>query len=373
VRQPRGKAGFASGLGWLSALLLVVLSVTAVAGVSAVAGAGHARQEAPLRVGVTHRPPLAIRYEDGWDGIAVVLWQRVAGDLGLDYEWVELREDEDLGALPAGLVDVVITADVTASAEADLDFSHSYFSSTLGFVQSSERQVVATIRGIFSPGFLRTAGWLTLVLLVVGVLTWLFERRHNPEDFGGGVLRGLWSGFWFAAVTLTAVGYGDKTPKTVAGRIVALVWMIVGLGVVATLTATIISVVALRTQATFSFPEDLRGATVGTVGGSRSASYLGDEQIAFEPYASTEDGLRAVNSGEIQYFVHDAAALRYFSSKLFDGRLAVVSAGARPQRYAFALDEGSELREPINRALLQHINSGSWPDLFARYQASATP
>jgi ABC-type amino acid transport substrate-binding protein len=240
-------------------------------------------------------------------------------------------------------------------------------------VQSSERQVVATIRGIFSPGFLRTAGWLTLVLLVVGVLTWLF--RAAPQS----------GGFWRRRAARLVVGLlvcrrhphrrrlwrQDAEDRRRAHR-----------------RPRLDDRRArrhrdphchdhlrrrLRTQATFSFPEDLRGATVGTVGGSRSASYLGDEQIAFEPYASTEDGLRAVNSGEIQYFVHDAAALRYFSSKLFDGRLAVVSAGARPQRYAFALDEGSELREPINRALLQHINSGSWPDLLARYQASATP
>lgn len=330
------------------------------------------RQIEPLRVGVTHRPPLAIKYDDGWDGIAVVLWQRVAGELGIEYEWVELGEDEDLGALQAGLVDVVITAIATADAEADLDFSHSYFSSPLGFVQSSERQVLETILGIFSPRFLRTAAWLVLVLLIVGVLTWLFERRQNPKDFGGGTLRGLWSGFWFAAVTLTSVGYGDKTPKTVPGRIVALVWMIVGLGVVATLTATIISVVALRTQATFSFPEDLRGGPVGAIGGSRSADYLSEHQVAFESYASAEEGLRAVDSGEIQFFVHEAAALRHYSNSLFDGRITVVAASTATQRYAFALREGDELREPLNRGLLAHINSSGWAEMLERFSATGS-
>lgn len=366
-----GKAAIASarrGPAHLLALLLAAIFVLAAIGGAA---AANARQDEPLRVGVSHRPPLAIKYEDGWDGIAVVLWQRVAADLSRDYEWVELDDDEELGALQAGLVDVVITAAVTAGAEANLDFSHSYYSSPLGFVQSSERQMLEIIRGIFSPGFLRIAAWLALVLLVIGVLTWLFERRHNPEHFGGGILRGLWSGFWFAAVTLTAVGYGDKTPKTVAGRIVALLWMLIGLGVVATLTATIVSVVALRTQATFSFPEDLRGARVGAVGGSRSGDYLREQQIAFESYPTAEEGLRAVNGGEVQFFVHEAAALSYFGDTLFDGRLSVVTAGARPQRYAFALRQDDSLREPINRAILAHVNSSGWPDLLERFAAGS--
>lgn len=353
------------------ALLLALLLVGGL--LLARPGRVAGQTEETLRVGVTHRPPLAIRYDDGWDGIAVGLWQRVAADLGLSYEWVELGEDEDLGALRAGLVDVVITAVATAEAEADLDFTHSYFNSPLGFVESSDRQLLQTIRGIFSPRFLRTAGYIGLFLLAVGVLTWLFERRHNPEHFGGSPLRGLWSGFWFAAVTLTAVGYGDKTPRTVAGRIVALVWMMLSLGIVASLTATLVSVLALRTATGFTFPEDLRGAQVGTVRGSLSMDYLRVQQIPFETYPTTEEGLRAVYNGELQFFVDEAAALRYYSNTLVGGRLAVVVANASPQRYAFAVAEGDGLREPVNRALLSHINSNSWPDMLARFAAVEGP
>lgn len=329
--------------------------------------------ETLLRVGVSHHPPLAIRFDDGWDGIAVDLWQRAANDLGVQYEWVELAASEEAEAVQGGLVDVAITTVATAESEQTLDFSHTYFASSLGYVESQERQLFEIVHGVLTPGFWRTAAWVVLILLVVGALTWLFERRQNPDDFGGGWLRGLWSGFWFAAVTLTAVGYGDKTPRTVLGRVVALFWMVMALGIAATLTAAIISAVALRDNGGFSFPEDLRGVAVGTRASSLSAGYLEGQGIDFQGYPSTEDGLRAVRAGEVRVFVDEAAALRYYNDALFDGGLPVVVAPAGVQRYAFALPDDDPLVEPINEAILRHVNGDSWPDLLRRFGAVNGP
>src|SRR4051812_15152899 len=46
-----------------------------------------------------------------------------------------------------------------------------------------------------------------------------------------------WDGVWWALVTVTTVGYGDTYPRTEAGRAIALVVMLVGIGFVAVLTA----------------------------------------------------------------------------------------------------------------------------------------
>lgn len=50
---------------------------------------------------------------------------------------------------------------------------------------------------------------------------------------------GFWSGVWWALVTATTVGYGDISPATVEGRIVAAILMFVGIGLVGTLAASI--------------------------------------------------------------------------------------------------------------------------------------
>lgn len=46
-----------------------------------------------------------------------------------------------------------------------------------------------------------------------------------------------WDGVWWAMTTVTTVGYGDVTPETDAGRVIAIVVMLVGIGFIAVLTA----------------------------------------------------------------------------------------------------------------------------------------
>jgi hypothetical protein len=70
------------------------------------------------------------------------------------------------------------------------------------------------VRAIFSRTFLRVVVGLFGAMLAIGVAVYLFERRVNREQFGGSAIRGILSGLWWSAVTLTTVGYGDKVPKS---------------------------------------------------------------------------------------------------------------------------------------------------------------
>jgi voltage-gated potassium channel len=48
-----------------------------------------------------------------------------------------------------------------------------------------------------------------------------------------------WDGVWWALTTMTTVGYGDVYPKTVAGRIIGIVMMLIGIGLIAILTGAV--------------------------------------------------------------------------------------------------------------------------------------
>lgn len=325
----------------------------------------------PLIVGVKASPPFAMQRSDGsWYGISIDLWRNIAADLGLTYE---LREF-DLQGLLTGVqnrtLDLGVAAlTITTEREKVMDFTHPFYTTGFGIaVPRSERGgLFSLIRSVLSWQLMQVVGGLLLVLLLVGVLTWLSERKKNPQQFGGG-LKGIWSGFWWAAVTMTTVGYGDKAPQSVGGRIVALVWMFAGLIIISSFIAGITSALTLRHLASsISGTEDLSRAWVATVPGSTSESYLRQHHIALKLYPTALEGLQAVARGEVDAMVYDAPLLRYLVTTELQAKAEVLPITFDQQSYGIALQTGSQLRELINRALLAEIRTQAWQDILYRY------
>jgi voltage-gated potassium channel len=79
---------------------------------------------------------------------------------------------------------------------------------------------------------------LTALLLVINLaaVVFLYER-----DATGSNIRTLANALWWAFVTVTTVGYGDYYPVTVAGRVAAVLNMIIGLLTLAVVTAQVAS------------------------------------------------------------------------------------------------------------------------------------
>jgi voltage-gated potassium channel len=65
-----------------------------------------------------------------------------------------------------------------------------------------------------------------IILMLASVALHLLERAGQPDKFGS-----LPLAFWWAVTTLTSTGYGDAVPVTLAGRIIAGMVMIGGLGI----------------------------------------------------------------------------------------------------------------------------------------------
>lgn len=64
-------------------------------------------------------------------------------------------------------------------------------------------------------------------------------------------------GLWWSFVTATTVGYGDLSPVTASGRIIAAILMIVGIGLIGSLTSTITALFFRKQEKHLSFKENV--------------------------------------------------------------------------------------------------------------------
>ncbi|MDX1635635.1 MAG: transporter substrate-binding domain-containing protein [Marinobacter sp.] len=335
------------------------------------ASAPLSAQPQPLQVGITPVPPFVIENGDGqWQGISIDLWREIASGLDREYELVPLGFSELLKQVESGQIDVAVGAlTMTANREARFDFSHPFYQTGLaiGIPSVPEQSLFSSLRGLLSWQFISVIGALAALLLAVGAILWLFERRRNPDQFGGSAAEGIGSGFWWAAVTMTTVGYGDKAPASLAGRIVALIWMFAGLIMVASFTAAITtSLTVSNLQNQIQGPADLPGHTVATIRDTASEAYLLEARIRHQTYPDLTTAIQSVAAGETDAIVYDRALMQYRNQQL-DNPLALLPGVFDQQLYALALPDGSPLRGPISERLLAVTESPSWEAIVAQY------
>ncbi|MBI4634146.1 MAG: NAD-binding protein [Deltaproteobacteria bacterium] len=98
-------------------------------------------------------------------------------------------------------------------------------------------KVLKALRDLTTVRFFQiTAATVALIVLsAVGVH--YFEHAHGDANIGS-----LWDGIWWAIVTMGTVGYGDKYPLSPGGRVVGMVLIFSGVGLMSLFTATIASV-----------------------------------------------------------------------------------------------------------------------------------
>jgi voltage-gated potassium channel len=88
-------------------------------------------------------------------------------------------------------------------------------------------------RRLLSTEGVRDAAVLAVVAVLGGGAA--FAAIEKTDASGHTIT--AWDGVWWAMTTVTTVGYGDYSPRTDAGRAIAIVVMLAGIGFVAVLTA----------------------------------------------------------------------------------------------------------------------------------------
>ena len=356
--------------------VIVVLWIVMLLPVNALASNEKAVPQ-KLLVGAMVAPPFAMKTADGrWEGFSIELLKMITQDLGTEYEMVEYNSfAQILEEVEKGKLDVFTALAVTAQRETIMDFSHPFLISGAAIAVP----ILISRPGLFhftgpfvdrfiSLDFLLVIVILVLIALAAGAMVWFFESRSNNSMFTPKTVKGLWQGLWWAMVTMTTVGYGDKVPRTAGGRIVALIWMFSSIFLVASFTAAITASLTVgELSGKIHGFKDLYHARVGTVADSKPFNFLLLRGIATRTFKNEQDGLQAIIDGKIDAFVYDEIVLKYHSKTDFPGRIQVLPEIFDPYYLSFAMPQGSELRETLNRALMRVLDSNDYLRLKERF------
>ena len=82
----------------------------------------------------------------------------------------------------------------------------------------------------------RAARFIASVTVTITIISGVLIHFTDKKQFSN-----VGDGLWWAVQTVTTVGYGDLVPTSLAGRLVAAVVMVVGIGFLTVITATITS------------------------------------------------------------------------------------------------------------------------------------
>lgn len=308
--------------------------------------------------------------ESGVDtGFSVDLWQALATDLDLEFAFQRVDGfGEMLDLVRTSQVDAAIAnISITASREAEFDFSQPIFESGLQILAHSDQQTDLSIfSAIFSRDMLTAIILAFVMLLGGGMLMWRLERKEQPY-FDQPAKKALFPAFWWALNLVVNGGFEERVPRTVFGRIFGVFLVISSLFIVSIFVAKITAVLTVDAiQNSVNSVTDLNRQHVGTIDGSTASNFLNNRDITYQGYADLDTMLEDFEARTIDAVVFDAPVLAYYANKS-RGAAKLVGPIFQRESYGIALPTGSALSEPLNQSLLRLREDGTYETLYRKW------
>jgi polar amino acid transport system substrate-binding protein len=355
---------------WRTFLLLMLAAMPQADALAQDSESGSSRITVATRI----LPPFIIKTGNEYTGFSAELWDVIARDAGISYNWHEVSNvKEILKSVDVGEAQVAIAAiSVTSEREQKFDFSQPIFESGLqvmvGVDASKAFSYSNLMRNLTSGALPAMLSLLAALVLIPAHVVWLAERKHGNPLFSTNYVPGIFHAIWWA-VGATA-GQQPDIPRSGLGRFLSAISILISVIFMAFFTASLTASITVgQLQGDISGPNDLPGKRVGTIVGSTTAQYLKDRDIEPGEYEKIELAFRDLESKKLDAVVFDAPVLLYYAANAGRDRVRVVGPVFRRENYGILFPSGSHLRKRVNASLLKMREDGTYDQLYDRWFA----
>ncbi len=325
-----------------------------------------------ILVGIHESPPFVMVESDDVSGMAVDLWEYIAGEMGVEYEYKSYDTVTQLvDAVAAEEIDLAVTnLTITEKRAARFDFTQPWFDAGLRILVSETPHVgfSGVIEGLKDAGYLKSYAWLALIIVVSTIGMTVFDRRFD-KDFPKKWTEGTAESFYSVMSVVTS----GKAPKRKnlfgwVGRIWQGLWLVCGIAVMAYVTSSVTSVMtSLSLSGIVHNVSDLQGKTVAVSEGSSAEEFTQASLITSISTKNIQASADMLERGWVEAIVGDAPVLEYYVRRNPQRNLKVVGPIFQPEKYGFGLPHGSALRRAMTIEVIGAHEDGVILDLKKKY------
>lgn len=312
-----------------------------------------------LVVNVSEFPPCVIKTSNGEVvGFDIDLWKALSKELNIKTSFKLVSFDQIFSGFDNNESQAAIAGiSITAKREENLDFTHHYLDSGLSILTNKTSVSDASI---ISFTIVKSFSWLILLLFFGGLVVWLIERKKGnvkkPTD-----------GMQLAFASATTIGYGEFYPKTNYGRIVCFIIFVGGAICFGNFISSLTAEKTITKLSAINSPKDLSGKSVATIGSTTSVESLKNYNANIIECKTLEECLEKLLSKSVDAIVYDTPSILHLAKNSGNGKVEIAGNVFDKQFYAIALPTNSNLREPINRALLTLQENGIYDSIYKKW------
>ncbi len=330
------------------------------------------KPQQPLLIATRVIPPFVLPDKGQLSGFSIDLWRSIADEIGVESKFIQYPTvSELLAAIQEKKANLGIAAiSITAERQQNFDFSLPIFAGGLQILvrnpENNSSGFPNILQLFFSASLLQVIGIALVLIALAAHIIWLSERNHKEGLVPQSYFPGIFKACWWAAATLAT--QADEMPKGVVGRLVGIVWMFIGVLFAAYFTASATtSLTVQQLQGDIRSIDDLPGKIVATTAGSTAATYLREHRISVLQVPKIEQAYNALMTKKADAVVFDAPVLLFYAANEGKGKVQVVGSILREESYGIVLPNNSPYRKPINRALLNLRENGTYQSLYDKW------